>query len=372
MKTVLHNCKIFTGKTVLADHAIIVDQDIIAGVSTDIPADAKHIDLEGANISAGFIDIHINGGEKFYFSQHPNEATLHDICQTSKLYGTTHVLPCLITSAHDTIISAIGVVKDYMHRHNEGVVGMHLEGPFINPLKRGAHPASQVRKPTMKELDEIITCGRDVIKVMTIAPECFDDEQLELLLDSGFIISAGHSNMTYEQAQYYFSKGISLVTHLFNAMTQLQHREPGLAGATLNNNNVYAPIILDGGHCSYAAAEIAWKLKQEKLFLISDAALLSRKVKSFKFGDFDAILGEDGFYRNSEGTLAGSAISMQEAVQNAMKFLKIPLIEAIRMATIYAARAIKMEDKLGFIAPGYLAHFCVFNDSLSSCKTIIV
>ena len=177
------------------------------------------------------------------------------------------------------ILEAIEAVKKFMSTHNKGVLGMHLEGPFINPEKRGAHNKDVIRKPSNAELEEIIRYGKGVIKVMTIAPEQFTDEQLEMLLESGIILSAGHSATSYEQAQYYFNKGIHLVTHLYNAMTQMGHRNPGTVGAVFDNDEVYAPIILDGAHCDYAAARIAYKIKRDKLFLISDAMMCIPPIK---------------------------------------------------------------------------------------------
>jgi N-acetylglucosamine-6-phosphate deacetylase len=227
----------------------------------------------------------------------------------------------------------------------------------------------QVRKPTNAELEEIIRLGKDVIKVITIAPECFTDEQLNMLLESGFVISIGHSTVTYNEAQVYFSKGIKLVTHLFNAMTQFGHREPGLVGATFENENVFAPVILDGAHCDYAAAKLAYRLKKEKFFLISDATFLGRKVENFKWDNFDAHL-DNGFYRNSDGNLAGATISMLEAVQNAYNHLEVSADEAIKMATSRVASAIGMENKFGKIKPGFPASFVLFNEDLSEIETL--
>jgi N-acetylglucosamine-6-phosphate deacetylase len=371
MKQAIVNGIIHTGDEILNDSVVIIENGVILSVQKEIPKEIDVIEnLKGGHLSAGFIDIQINGGEKQYFSQYPTEETIHDIYESSLKYGTTHTLPCLVSSSKETILQGIDAIRNYKAKHNNGLMGMHLEGPFLNPLKRGAHSINQVRKPTNSELEEIIRYGKEVIKVITIAPECFSEEQLDMLLESGIVISAGHSTMTYKESQYYFSKGINLVTHLFNAMTQFGHREPGLVGATLENEAVYAPIILDGAHCDYAAARLAYKLKKDKLFLISDAAFLGRKVNSFKWENFDAHL-EDGFYRNDEGNLAGASISMEEAVQNAYKHLKVTIDEAIKMATCRVASAIKMEDKLGKIKPGYPASFVRFNDDLSKVESLI-
>lgn len=365
------NCTIHTGEEVMYNGVITIEDGVIISLDQTIPENTHQIDLKNLNIAAGFIDIHINGGEKFYFSQFPTEESIHDIYTSSLQYGTTHVLPCLITSSHENILKGIEAIKNYRSKYNNGVMGMHLEGPFINPIKRGAHLADQVRKPTNKELEEIIRYGKGVIKLITIAPECFEDEQIDMLLESGFVVSAGHSNMTYKQAQYYFDKGIKLITHLFNAMTQFGHREPGLVGAIFSNDTVYAPIILDGTHCDYAAAKLAYQLKKDKLILISDALFLSRKMEGFKWGGFEAHL-VDGFYRNSEGNLTGSTISMAEAVQNAVLYLDASLEEAIKMATSRVAKAISMDKEIGKIAVGMPANFVTFNNDLTKIETLIL
>jgi len=369
MKKAIVNAVIHTGEEIIENGVVIVENGVIISVQQEIPTDIQTIDLHGNHLSAGFIDIQINGGEKYYFSQTPNEETIQDIYDTSLKYGTTQVLPCLISASKETILEGIESVRDYMKKHQNGVIGMHLEGPFLNPQRRGAHSIDQVRKPTNEELQEIISKGKDVIKVITIAPECFTEEQLNMLIESGIKISIGHSTITHKEAQFYFSKGINLVTHLFNAMTQFGHREPGLVGAVFENAEVFAPVILDGAHCDYAAAKIAYKLKQEKFFLISDATFLGRKVENFKWDNFDAHL-ENGFYRNEDGNLAGATISMAEAVQNAFNHLNVSTDEAIKMATTRVAAAIGMEDNIGKIKSGFPATFVKFDENLSVIETL--
>jgi N-acetylglucosamine-6-phosphate deacetylase len=370
MKQAIVNGIIHTGDEILNKGVVIVENGIIISVQNEVPEAVDLIDLKGKHLSAGFIDIQINGGEKHYFSQSPTEETIQDIYETSLKYGTTQTLPCLISSSNETIHQGIEAIRNYREKHKNGVLGMHLEGPFLNPLRRGAHSANQVRKPTNSELEEIIRYGKDVIKVITIAPECFTDEQLNMLLESGIVVSIGHTIITYDEAQYYFSKGIKLVTHLFNAMTQFGHREPGLVGAIFENESIYAPIILDGAHCDYASARIAYKLKKDKLFLISDATFLGRKIQNFNWESFDAHL-ENGFYRNGEGNLAGATISMEEAVKNAFNYLNISVDEAIKMATCRVASAINMDKEIGKIKKGFPAHFVTFNDDLSLVETLL-
>jgi len=369
MKQAIVNAVVHTGEEIIEDGVVIIENGIIISVQSEIPSDIEKIDLGGSHLAAGFIDIQINGGEKYYFSQTPNEETIQDIYDSSLKYGTTHVLPCLISSSRETILEGIEAVRDYIKKHNNGVFGMHLEGPFLNPLRRGAHSIDQVRKPTNEELREIIEKGKDVIKVITIAPECFTEEQLNMLIESGITISIGHSTITHKEAQPYFAKGMNLVTHLFNAMTQFGHREPGLVGAVFENEEVYAPVILDGVHCDYAAAKVAYKLKKDKFFLISDATFLGRKVSNFKWDNFDAHL-ENGFYRNEDGNLAGASISVAEAVQNAYNHLEVSADEAVKMAASRVATAIGLQDKIGKIKAGFPASFVKFNADLSTIETL--
>lgn len=371
MKKALYNGTIHTGDEILTNHVVIVADGKVEAVTHTLPSDMPLIDLQKQHLSAGSIDIQINGGEKWYFTQHPTAETIQDIYESSLKYGTTHVLPCMISASKDTILQGIEAVRQYRDKYQNGVFGMHLEGPFLNPLKRGAHSSQQVRKPTTAELEEILRYGKDVIKVMTIAPECFTPEQLEMLLESEIILSAGHSTMTYLEAQWCFSKGIHLVTHLYNAMTQMGHREPGLVGAVLENNAVYAPIILDGAHCDYAVARIAHQMKKDKLFLITDATFLGRKVQHFQWENFDAFLDGE-WYRNSEGNLAGACISMEEAIRNAIQHMGLSVDEAVKMGTTRVAQALKMGAQLGKIKPGYPACFMQFNADFSEVKSLIL
>ena len=371
MQKAITNCNIYTEDNIIVNKVIVIEHGVIKAVQNEIPVGAELIDLQGYNIAPGFIDIHINGGEQFYFTQFPTEESIDDIYKSSLNYGTTEVLPCLITSSHENILQGIEAIKNYRIKYNNGVLGMHLEGPFISAAKRGAHLLKFVRKPTNAELEEIIKYGKNIIKVMTIAPECFTDDQLEMLLETDITISAGHSNMTFKQANYYFDKGIKLVTHLYNAMSAFGHREPGLVGATFANEAVYAPIILDGGHCDFAAATIACQLKKDKLILISDALFLGHKKQSFKWGGFEATL-VDGLYRNPEGNLAGATISMADAVRNAVLQLNVTLAEAVQMATGRVAKAINMQNTIGKIKADYPARFVKFSDDLQVIEALVL
>jgi N-acetylglucosamine-6-phosphate deacetylase len=361
MSQVLFVEKVFTGSEVLKNQLIEIENNKIVSIKdSKSSAGFKHV----SNLAPGLFDSHINGGEKYHFSQKADEETIDDIYQASVATGAAFVLPTLITSPQDNILKGIESVRSYQEKNpGSGVLGMHLEGPFLNPVKRGAHLAKYVRKPTNADIEEIIRYGKGVIKLITIAPEMFTEDQIQLLLNSGITVSAGHSNATYSEASRAFDQGIHLVTHLYNAMSAFGHREPGLIGATFDYNSVYAPIIIDGVHSSYAAARIAYKVKKDKLFLISDALFLKEKVTEFKWGEFDANL-KDRKYVNSDGNLAGATISLADAVRNAVREVGIPLQEAVEMATIRPAKALGLESVIGRIAVGYPAVFTTFDDDL--------
>ncbi len=382
MQTIITNATVHTGTEVLDNQSITVENGVIRqsdGIRSDGKRAAfrsdpnpKIIDLAGKHISAGFVDVHINGGEKYHFTQHATEETINDIYESSLKLGTTHVLPTLITSPLENILKGIEATRNFLAKNlASGVLGMHLEGPYLNIAKRGAHLAQYIKKPSNSELEEIIKHGKGIIKLMTIAAENFTPEQLEMLVESGIKISLGHSNATFRQAQNAYNQGITLCTHLYNAMTQMGHREPGVVGATFDNPNVYAPIILDGFHCDYAAARIAYKVKKDKLFLISDALFVGEKVKHFQWEEFDAYL-ENGQYRNSEGNLAGAAVSMGDCVRNAVQQVGISLEEAVKMATIRPAKALGVDAEIGQITEGFPAKFTVFDKNLTHFESLIL
>jgi N-acetylglucosamine-6-phosphate deacetylase len=311
-----------------------------------------------------------NGGNKTFFTEKPVISSIEDVDNSCAALGTGWTLPTLITSPLANILRGITALRDFQSKFpGSGVLGMHLEGPYISPEKRGGHPREYVQKPTDNVLKELIDQGQDIIKLMTIAPEVFTPDQIGMLIESGITISIGHSNATYLQAKAAFGMGIRLVTHLYNAMSLFVPKAPGLVGAIFDDPDVYAPIILDGLHCDFAAARIAWKLKKDKFFLISDAMFTGRVMKKFRWRGIDIIL-ENGTYRNSEGNLNGSAISLGDAVRNAVKEVGIPLQEAVEMATIRPAKAIAMDHLVGKVAVGYPARFTIFDQDLQNFEIV--
>jgi N-acetylglucosamine-6-phosphate deacetylase len=355
--------KVFNGFEVVENQLLSSVEGKITAIESSKPGpDVKIVDC----LAPGFFDIHINGGATHHFTQKPDQETILDIREAGLATGVAYTLPTLITSSTDNILQGIEAIRRFWLQHpDSGVLGMHLEGPFLNPVRRGAHLLEHVRKPSYTELREIIDHGSGVIRLITVAPEEFTRDQLGLLMEAGMVVSAGHSNATYQQAKSAFDQGVRLVTHLYNAMSGFGHREPGLVGATFDTDSVYAPIILDGVHCDFAAARIAYQQKKDKLFLISDALFLGQNVERFQWGEFDAVLS-DGRYTNSEGNLAGGAVSLADTVRNAVYEVGISLQEAIEMATIRPAMALGVDKKIGRVDIGYPAVFTAFSNNLST------
>jgi len=348
---ILKNWSLYTGEQVLYNKALVIKGDKIVNVIDEEGVDG--IDLQGQHVSPGFIDLQNNGGGGRFFTHTPDEESIKAIFEANKFYGATNFLPTLISAPLDVILKAIDATKACLEQNKYGCLGMHLEGPYFNPHKRGAHRF--IRAVETDELKTIIDRGEGIIKVMTVAPEIFTDEQLHLLEDSDIIISAGHSNCSYQQAKDYFDSGVTMITHLFNAMSQFNSREPGLVGAAFDSKNTYAGIIVDGFHCDYSVVRVAKKIMEDKLFLVTDAMDVGTDKE---FG----ISKVNGQWRTPEGALAGSALTMIEGVENLVKKVGINVDEALRMSSLYPARAIKVDDQYGRIKRGCKANLVVFDD----------
>jgi N-acetylglucosamine-6-phosphate deacetylase len=367
----LTNCRIFTGDEILKDAAVRVEEGRIAAVGEmeNFLSDTQSVDLNGLSVAPGFIDLQINGGGGRFFTQHPDAESLSAMYRANLKYGTTHFLPTLVSSPYEKIRQAIDGVERALAAKMPGVLGLHIEGPYFHPEKRGAHKQEYVRPPSNEELQGIVALGNQVVKLITLAPELCTDEQLQLLQDSGIVISAGHSNATYEQAQHFFPLGVTKVTHLYNAMSPFAHRDPGLVGATFDSPR-WTSIIVDGFHCHYATVRVAKQLLRDKLILITDAVdnveSQADGDRATRYGDFvSRYRYEGGRFLTDDGRLAGSCITMLDAVRNCVQHVGISLEESLRMASTYPAKAIRMNDELGKIKPGYLAAMVVFDENLA-------
>lgn len=370
----INNCKIYTGTHLLVDKSVIIDSDKIVDIvsPSNLPIGISEFNLDGLSIAPGFIDIQVNGGGGCLFNEEPSVPTIYKIYKAHKRFGTTNFLPVLISDSREKMISAVEAVKYCLDKKLYGVLGLHLEGPFINRKKAGVHNNNYIRVLNAEELNDLIKAARSrVLKMLTVAPEVIRPGYLRMLSDAGILISAGHSDITYEEAVKCFENGITCVTHLFNAMSPFSGRQPGLLGAALQAENVWAGIIADGFHVHYAAIDIAKRIKGRKLFLITDAMPpVGKACRNFMLGDY-TIQYIDGKCTTEAGILAGSALDMATAARNCVYEIGIPIEEALRMASTYVAEFLGMEFELGRIESGYGASLVIFDDRLEVQGVIV-
>ena len=348
MQQIISTNTIFTGTKWLTDHSIIVEDEMIVDVvPTSLISPSAHQQIY-TSLVPSFIDIQIYGAEGKLLAVYPEADSLFKLFDYCKAGGALHFMPTVATNSYDVFYTCIDAVKDYWKQGGKGCLGLHVEGPWLNPAKRGAHIESFIHCPTIEEVENLLDYGKDVIKIITIAPEICSDEVIRLIHSHNIIISAGHSNATYEQAIRAFDKGINAVTHLYNAMSPLQHRSPGLVGAVFNHPAVMASIVPDGHHVDFAAVKIAKKIMKERLFVITDA------VAETSEGLYPHHLAGDKY--ESNGILSGSALTMMRSVKNLVQHCDIQLDEALRMCSLYPAQVLGLKD-LGKIEKGYKASF---------------
>lgn len=367
--------RIYTGHEILDDHAIVVANGLIERICplSELPADIEQRTLNGAIISPGFIDVQLNGCGGVQFNDTAEAVTVEtlEIMQkANEKSGCTSYLPTLITTSDELMKQGIAVMRDYLSQHPNQALGLHLEGPWLNIVKKGTHNPDYVRKPD-SELVDYLCANADVITKVTLAPEMAGPEVISKLSAAGIVVSAGHSNATLKEAKIGFRAGISFATHLYNAMPYITGREPGLVGAIFDEPDVYCGIIADGLHVDYANIRNAKRIKGDKLCLVTDAtAPAGANIEQFIFA------GKTIYYRNGlcvdeNGTLSGSALTMIEGVRNLVEHCGIALDEVLRMATLYPARAMGVATRLGSIAPGMVANLTAFTHDFKIIKTIV-
>ena len=341
--------KIFTGSGWIQDKAIGIENGRIKNI---LPTD--DVSEKNGFLCAGFIDLQLYGGGGKLFS---NQASTECITSTFEEHIKTGTVAFQITlncSPKNTMSQAINACKNFQ---GKGLVGLHLEGPFFNPVRRGAHREEFVQKPDMAFVESLIAETNGLPTYLTIAPEMFESDVLDRLINSPIMLSIGHSEASFDQAMAAIKKGISRITHLFNAMSQWQSRALGIVGTSFSTN-VWTSIIVDGLHCDFESVKLAKQLKGDRLFLITDA--VTNDVSGPYF-----FSQTNGRFTNDAGTLSGSSLTMQQAVQNCVEYAHIPLEEAIRMATIYPAKVANLDQDLGSIEVGKRACFVHFSDDLT-------
>ncbi|AXU95970.1 N-acetylglucosamine-6-phosphate deacetylase [Erwinia persicina] len=367
--------RIYTGHKILDRHAVVVANGLIERICPleDLPTGIETRQVDGAIIAPGFIDLQLNGCGGVQFNDDIaaiSVETLQTMQKANEKSGCTSFLPTLITSTDELMKRAVEVMRAWLAQNSNQALGLHLEGPWLNPLKKGTHNPDLIRAPDQALVD-FLCANADVIGKITLAPEKVDAAVIRQLRDAGIVISAGHSHGTYDEALAGIDAGVSFATHLYNAMPTTSGREPGLIGALFDSSEVWCGIIADGLHVHYANIRNAKRIKGDKLILVTDAtAPAGAAIDQFIFA------GKTIYYRNGlcvdeNGTLSGSALTMIEAVANSVEHVGIALDEALRMATLYPARAMGVEARLGTIEAGKVANLTVFTRDYKITRTIV-
>jgi N-acetylglucosamine-6-phosphate deacetylase len=311
---------------------------------------------DGSLLSPGFVDVQVNGGGGVLFNDRPDVAGLRTIAEAHRRFGTTGLMPTLISDTRDSIRRAIEAVGEAIERRVPGILGIHLEGPFINPARKGAHPADRIVPMEAADIDLLSSLGALGPTMVTLAPECVAPDLIRELARRGVIVSAGHTDATAAELGSALEAGASAVTHLFNAMSQLGSREPGTVGAALADERPFVGLIADGQHVHDLSLGIASKaIGPERLMLISDAMppVGTDQTEFTLFGR--TIFVRDGRLILADGTLAGAHLDMASAVRHMTRRAGVPLTAALVMASTTPARCLRLDRDRGRIAPGFRA-----------------
>jgi N-acetylglucosamine-6-phosphate deacetylase len=374
MATALANGRVLLDDGLHDGVAVLIEgRDIVAVVRDDDPRvrAAELHDLRGGTLLPGFIDAQVNGGGGVLFNNAPTVDAIATIARAHRRFGTTGLLPTLISDDLDVMREAIAAVREAIARGVPGVLGIHLEGPYLAPARKGTHDAGKFRVPDAAGI-ELATSLDNGATLLTLAPEQVPVDAIRAFAGRGAIVAAGHTAASYEQARAGLDAGVRGFTHLYNAMTPLQGREPGVVGAALEDRDSWCGIIVDGVHVHAASLRVALAAKPRgKLFLVTDAMppVGADSPDYVLYGE--TITARDGVVRNAEGALAGSALDMATAVRNAVSMLGLPLEEAARMASLYPAQFLGIDGALGRIAPGYRADLVLLDDALQVATTWI-
>jgi N-acetylglucosamine-6-phosphate deacetylase len=357
--------EVFTGVECLPNHAVVVQNNVIENVLPviSLPRESK-IYSHSFLLAPAFIDIQIYGANKKLFAVFPSADTLEEMYKHCLSGGTHFFQPTVATNTSQVVYKCIDAVNNYYKTGGKGVMGLHLEGPWINKSKRGAHVEELIHSPDIDEVTDLLEYGKGVIKMITLAPEVCGADIIDLIQSSGIIISAGHSNSTFTEATEAFNNGIHTVTHLFNAMSAFHHRNPGLPAAVMLHPTVMSSIIADGHHVDFEVIKIAKQLIQRRLFLITDA------VTETTEGYYPH--QQEGDKYVAKGILSGSSITMLQSVKNCIEKIGIELNEAFRMASLYPAKVLGIDHHTGMIKKGYSASFIMLDNDLKLTSENIV
>ncbi|TCL72942.1 N-acetylglucosamine-6-phosphate deacetylase [Rhizobium sp. BK251] len=375
---VFSGARIFDGERFHDDSVLVVGSGRVQAIAAanDVPPGAEVVRLEGGVLSPGFIDAQVNGGGGRMLNDEPSPASMYMIAEGHRPYGTTSLLPTLITDTGEATAAAIEAAVEAV-KADRGVAGLHLEGPHLAPARKGAHLAELMRPVEDRDVKAFIR-AREAIGALlvTMAAEQVTPRQVQALSEAGVIVSIGHSDCTSVAADAAFDAGARGVTHLFNAMSQLGHRAPGLVGAAIDHPAVWCGIIADGHHVDPKALRTALRAKrgEARLFFVTDAmSLVGSKEDSFTLNGRTVRREKGGFCSKlvlADGTLAGSDVDMASTIRYGVTYLELTLAEALRMATTYPARFLGLSDR-GHLLPGARADLVHLNDAIEVKATWI-
>lgn len=345
-----------------------IEQGRISAIEQNPKADLPKHALPSGFLCPGFIDVQVNGGGGELFNTNPTVAALKKIFNAHRRYGTTALLPTVITDDLSIMQQAADAVAKAIQNNETGILGIHFEGPHLSAAKRGCHPAPFLRELSDAELN--LYLRRDIgIRFLTVAPEAISPLQIRTLVNAGVIVSLGHSNASASQVSAALEAGASGFTHLYNAMSTLSAREPGLVGSALATQSAYCGIILDGEHVHSLCARLAYLAKgKDKLALVTDAmSPLDTALNEFEFAG-GKVTRQGLKLTNADGTLAGSVLDMQSAIRFAIHALDIPLEHALFMASQTPANWLG-ESFRGALKPGAFADIVWLDDALEVQKS---
>jgi N-acetylglucosamine-6-phosphate deacetylase len=365
----LDGADIFDGSKIVSDHALLVQGGVVRGIvaRADVPAEARINPLEGGTLVPGYVDLQVNGGGGVMFNDAPSVATLKVIARAHAGLGATSILPTLITDTPDKTRAAIAAVIEAIAQSIPGITGLHLEGPHLSQARKGAHDGDLIREMTPDDVAVLLEAAANlpVLKV-TIAPKSVTFAQMQRLSDAGILLSLGHTDASHATCVTAFENGVRCATHLFNAMSSLGNREPGLVGAVLGTGGVCAGMIADKVHVHPETMGAALRAKRGpgRVFLVSDAmATAGSQIESFVLNG-RRIERKEGRLTLADGTLAGADLALSTAVRNLVQAVGVPLDTALAMATSVPAGVIGLGRMLGHFGTGRAADFVHLSDDL--------
>jgi N-acetylglucosamine-6-phosphate deacetylase len=373
MRVALVNGRLLLDSLLVESNALVVDGTRITSIEPVAGLDSamSRYDLNNAIVVPGFIDVQVNGGGGILFNDAPTPEGIRSIGNAHARFGTTGFLPTLISADYAAISRAMDAVDAAIEAGVPGVLGIHIEGPFLSRARQGIHDGSQFRAPDETTLSLLTTKRRGVV-VITLAPEIVPPDTIQALRQAGVIVCAGHTDADYETVRKGLESGINGFTHLFNAMSPMRARLPGVIGAALEDRNSWCGLIADGHHVHPACLKIALAAKGlDRLMLVTDAMpSVGAMSKTFQLQGRNIIV-EDGACKAADGTLAGSDLDMATAIRNSMSMMDLTLAQAVRLGSTNAAQFLGIESITGRLAPGLRADFVMLDNDYQVIETWI-